>query len=98
MSQKLTPENYQCGFLIDHEWMGGIAPHPDDSTRYISYIVQIESAESLQYNEHLNAQEAIQHLNQVPRDWSFATTKECGDGACNPENCEKGDCQVKISV
>lgn len=88
----LTPENFEKGFLIDHEWMGGVSEDPDTQGRFWAFIVNHQTGEYVTAHAFLNVDEALHALNKVKRDWKYETAKSCGGGKCGSGACGTGGC------
>ncbi len=86
----LTDQNYSKGFLIDSEWIGGVAPDPQSPENFIAYVVEIATAKTLGVHKFDSLEKALVALNKIPRTWSFESTSGCANG-----NCEAGNCATK---
>ena len=89
---KLTPENYQKGFLIDEEWMGGVSTDRETG-RFTAFVVDHQEAETLFSEGFDTLDQALHVVNSVVRPgWKFETSsgcdsKDCGKGGCKGETC-----------
>jgi hypothetical protein len=86
----LTPQNYSKGFLIDSEWMGGVAPDIENPDGFVAYVIDIASAQSLGVHKFATLDQALTAINKIPRQWAYESTTGCGGG-----NCETGNCQAQ---
>ena len=100
--QKLTPENYARGFLVDEDLMAGVTAHPDEKDQFVAFVLRHTTGEYLGYQPYPNLDLALQAINQIPRPWSFEKTSggcgggNCGTGACAINgNCKKSKCCSK---
>jgi len=91
----LTSENYQKGFLIDEEWMGGIAEEARQPGVFAVFILQHTTGEYVDYRVFQGLDLALSSINSVPRPWKFEATSGCGGGECGSEDggCGKGKCK-----
>lgn len=88
--QKLTPDNYSKGFLMDEELMGGISEEKDAPGIFSAFVVRHTTGETLGYQQFTDLFEAIRTLNGVERPWEFTPVSKCGSGNCGNGNCGKG--------
>lgn len=87
----LTAENYAKGFLIDEELMAGVML--DEPTgQFAAFVVRPTSGEYLGYRKFETLPEAIAAINQIPREWKFESTSECGGCGEGEGPCGKGNC------
>ncbi len=84
---KLTSENYQKGFLLDEELMGGVTSQPEQGSEFVAYVLRHTTGEYLGYQPCAQLDEALALINQVKRDWKFESTSQCGSGKCG--GCSK---------
>jgi hypothetical protein len=91
----LTPENYQKGFLLDEEWMGGVAEEAHQPGFFATFILRHSTGEYVAYQVFKGLNLALSSINSVPRPWKFEATSECGGGNCGTGEeggCGKGKC------
>jgi hypothetical protein len=88
--QKLTPENYAKGFLMDEELMGGLSDDKESPGTWTAVVVNHQTGETLAYQKFSNLFEAIRAMNDIPRAWSFEAVSRCGSGNCGTGKCGKG--------
>ena len=102
---KLSSKNYQSGFLVDHECLGGVScleDTPGLQERFVAYVVDLMTGEALGMHRFSSLDAAIRSLESLGRDWSFQPLSPCGvpgeDGASGCGNCSSdGGCQKKCS-
>jgi hypothetical protein len=87
--QKFTTDNYNKGFLMDEELMGGISEDREFPGTYQAFIVRHTTGETLGFRRFENLFEAIRTLNDVERAWEFTPVSKCGSGNCGSGNCGK---------
>lgn len=80
MNLKLTTENYKEGYLIDEEWLGGVAPTP--SNQYEAFIINHVSAEPVARHIFQTLEQALRIFNNIDRNWNFESFSGCGGGKC----------------
>lgn len=93
---KFTAENYNSGFLLDEELMAGITEEKDTPGVFTAYVVRHTTGETLGVQQFTNLFEALRIINDIPRAWTFESTKKCG-GNCAAGGCGKsgGGCGRK---
>lgn len=91
----LTPENYDQGFLIDEELMGGVAQDPSIEGNFVAFVVSSLNGEYLGYQSFPKLAEALNSLNSVQRRWIFERSGGCGGGKCEEGFCNQGQCQIR---
>lgn len=96
---KFTAENYNGGFLLDEELMAGISEETSTPGVFTAYVVRHTTGETLGVQQFTNLFEAIRVINDIPRAWTFESTKKCG-GNCAAGGCGKsgGGCGRKKAV
>ena len=87
---RLTLENYQKGFLMDEELMGGITRNPEKPESYLAFVLKHTTGEYLGYQAFDTLEGALGAINQVQRDWAFENTKNCG-GCGDGQTCTQGE-------
>lgn len=92
--EKLTPGNYQKGFLIDDELMGGVS---GTENGYLAFVLHHTTGEYLGTRECSTLEEALATVNSVQRDWAFESSSQCGGGACNEGTCGTGSCKKVLA-
>ena len=95
---KFTAENYNSGFLLDEELMAGITEEQNAPGVFTAYVVRHTTGETLGVQQFTNLFEALRVINDIPRPWTFESTKKCG-GNCAAGGCGKngGGCGRKKS-
>ncbi len=93
MSQ-LTPENYQKGFLIDEELMGGVST---TGSTHLAFVLRHTTGEYLGTQEYSDLSAALAVINAVQRQWKYESSSQCGGGACNPGTCGTGSCKKVLA-
>lgn len=84
---KLTVENYNKGFLVDDETIGGVTEMAGGV--YASYVSHYLTGETLAYQEFEALEPALIFLDTMPRSWSYEavgcskTTKKGASGGCS---------------
>jgi hypothetical protein len=91
---QLTPENYQKGFLIDEELMGGVSTM---GSTHLAFVLRHTTGEYLGTQEHADLTAALKAINAVQRPWRYESSSECGGGACNEGNCGTGSCKKVLA-
>lgn len=97
-AQPLNTENYQDGYLIDTEWMGGISPSPQNSMglNFEAFILDYQSGQTIASHSFHTLEDAIAALNRIPRPWTFENFSECGNGQCGKsQKCGTECCPKK---
>lgn len=98
---RLTPENYQKGFLIDEELMGGVGTGAGSSseghTGFTAFVLRHTTGEYLGSREFETLEEALLAINSVQRDWAYESASGCGGAACNEGNCGTGSCKKVLA-
>lgn len=89
---KLTPENYSKGFLMDEELMGGLSESKDQPGTFHAFVVRHTTGETLGFQHFENLFEAIRTINDVERNWEFQAVSRCGSGNCGSGKCGSGGC------
>jgi hypothetical protein len=87
---QLTPENYQKGFLIDEELMGGVST---TGSTHLAFVLRHTTVEYLGVQEFQDLSSALRAINAVQRTWRYESSSQCGGGACNEGNCGTGSCK-----
>jgi len=86
MEIKLTPENYEDGYLIDEEWMAGIykktLASPKPHHQYEAFVINHQTGEPLGSKVFSHLNDALMILNHLNREWRFESFSECGNGSC----------------
>ena len=93
----LTLENYNKGFLVDEELMGGITESPEHPGSYAAYVLQHTTGEYLGYQVFPDLQQALDALSRVQRNWKFESVSGCGNGKCAGDRCKVGGCGKKLA-
>ena len=83
---QLTAENYNQGFLVDDEVVGGVAEHPENPGQFVAFILQHETGEYLGYQPFNSLQEALDVINKVERPWVFEKASSCQGGCGEHEH------------
>ena len=101
--KQLTPENYQKGFLIDEELMGGVSStggsQPNGAqTRFTAFVLQHTTGEYLGSQDFGTLDEALGAINSVQRDWAYESASGCGGASCNEGNCGTGSCKKVLAA
>lgn len=76
----LTTENYNTGFLVDDDIVGGVAEHPDKPGQFVAFILQHTTGEYLGYQPFESLEAALATINQVERPWVFEKASSCTGG------------------
>ena len=77
----LSLDTYKSGFLVDEEWIGGVADHPEKPGFYLVFILNHQTGEKVGSTEFATFAAAVSMLNAFPRAWIFEKTKGgCGGG------------------
>jgi hypothetical protein len=86
--EKLTPDNFKTGFLVDADWMAGVAedPSPDAQSRYSAFILRPETGEYLGYWSFETLCPALEAVNRFDRPWRYESVSGC-------VGCDKGQCK-----
>jgi hypothetical protein len=85
---RLTPENYKKGMLVDSELMAGVSSAPADGGEYLAFILQHTTGEYLGAQNFATLEQALEAINRIPRDWVYEATGGCGaNGVCDTGNC-----------
>lgn len=97
---QLTPENYQKGFLIDEQLMGGVSSGMDASgeATFTAFVLQHTTGEYLGSRDFGSLQEALTAINSVKRDWAYESASGCGGASCNEGNCGTGSCKKVLAA
>ncbi len=96
---QLTPENYQKGFLIDEELMGGVSSQPNGAqTTFTAFVLQHTTGEYLGSQDFGTLSEALGAINSVKRDWAYESASGCGGASCNEGNCGTGSCKKILAT
>ena len=90
---ELTAENYNQGFLVDEELLGGITSPPNQPGIFVAYVLKHSTGEYLGYQPYPDLRQALDVLNQVQRDWKFEAISGCGGGQCGPGKCKGTGCR-----
>ena len=88
VQQLLTTENYQKGFLLDEEWMGGVS---QDSDQFAAFVMNHSTGEYVDFQKFSDLNIALRSINAIARSWQFEATSECGN--CEEGGCGKGACK-----
>ncbi|MBU6375311.1 MAG: hypothetical protein KGQ59_04900 [Bdellovibrionales bacterium] len=91
---RLTPETYQKGFLIDEELLGGVSLIEG---AYVAFVLRHTTGEYLGTQTHPTLEEALRTINAVQRKWAYESSSQCGGGACAEGNCGTGSCKKVLS-
>ena len=91
---RLTPENYCRGFLIDDELMGGVSTSNDG---HFAFILRHTTGEYIGAETFSTLEEALQKVNDIPRGWKFELSSQCGGDACQEGNCGTGSCKKVLA-
>ena len=89
----LSKENYQKGFLIDEEWMGGVSLDSQSGVA-TAFVLNHLQAETLFSETYTSLEAALAAINSVNRPtWKFESSngcesKDCGNGNCKGESCK----------
>jgi hypothetical protein len=94
MEMKLSKENYQKGFLIDDEWMGGVSVEAETG-RSTAFVLDHQLAETL-YSETFETLDLALHaLNSLPRtSWKFESSNGCDSDDCQKGGCKGESCKI----
>ena len=90
----LTRENYQRGFLIDEELMGGVST---TGAAHLAFVLRHTTGEYLGTREFDDLDAALATINGVERPWKFESSLECGGGACTEGACGTGSCKKVLA-
>ena len=96
-SKELTSENYHAGFLVDEELMAGVGQEEGSEDSFFAYVLRHSTGEYLGYQTFSSLADALQSINQIPRDWVFEKLGGCGEGKCGEGNCKGGKCAIKAT-
>ncbi len=89
----LTLENFEHGFLVDDEVLGGVTLHPENDSEYVAFVLLQSTGESISYETFSNPQDAIASINALERTWIFEKAHQgCGGGSCGEGECGGGGC------
>ena len=91
---RLTPENYSQGFLIDEELMGGVSTSENG---YLAFVLQHTTGEYIGAETFSALDQALKAVNEVQRDWKYESSSQCGGGACQEGNCGTGSCKKVLA-
>lgn len=94
MSSLLTHENYNSGYLIDEELMGGVAADPEKPGSFFAYVLRHSTGESLGTANFDSLDAALTAINEVKRDWSFEKLGGCGGTRCAEGKCKGTSCKL----
>jgi len=89
---KLSPANFEKGFLIDETWMASVSKS-SDGPGYAAFIIDHTEGETLAFRTFENLDQALAWVNAIPRKWTYETTSGCGDGGCSGEKCGPSKCK-----
>ena len=89
IDQRLTPENFEKGFLIDEELIAGI--HREEA-QFVAYVLRHTTGEYLGIDSYSTIDEAVAAIDRMPRNWTFETLggckgTRCAEGQCKGESC-----------
>jgi hypothetical protein len=91
----LTSDNYQKGFLVDEELIGGITEDPSCPGSFVAYVLNHLTGEYLGYQPHPELETALQAINAVQRAWHYESVSGCGNGNCKvgADQCKGTGCK-----
>lgn len=89
----LSATNYQKGFLIDDQLMGGITEDPSNSSRFVAYVLNHLTGEYLGYQGFSELEPALAAINAVQRPWHYESSSGCGNGNCKAGECKGTGCK-----
>jgi hypothetical protein len=89
----LDSTNYNQGFLVDDDLMGGVTQDPQKPSVYIAFVLQHTTGEYLGYQPFSDLQLALNAINQIQRPWTFERVGGCG-GCGEGGSCSKGGCGI----
>jgi hypothetical protein len=93
-TDQLTPENFQKGFLIDEELMGGVSLTDGN---HLAFVIRHTTGEYLGSQEFQSLEEALDLINSVNRPWKYESASQCGGSSCNEGNCGTGSCKKVLA-
>jgi hypothetical protein len=81
----LNPQNYQKGFLIDDEWIGGVTelvtPTGDGGkVLYHAYAANYLTSATMVSQSFDSLESALGYINTLERNWTYERIG-CGSGA-----------------
>jgi hypothetical protein len=89
----LTAGNYQKGFLVDEELMGGITENPAHEGGFAAYVLNHVTGEYLGYQAFSELEPALAAINSVQRAWHYESVSGCGNGNCKAGECKGTGCK-----
>ena len=89
----MTPQNFEKGMLIDHEWMGGISR---ESEGFSVFVVDHASGSVVAQQTFPMLDAAIDALNRIPRDWKYESTGGCSGDRCAEGKCKGTGCKIFV--
>jgi len=84
----LTSTNYKKGFLIDHQWMGGVTESPEEKDHFVAYVLNQATGHFLGHHLYPTLPMALKAINSIDRSWEFESTSSCGTAGCKKGNCK----------
>ena len=81
--------NYNKGFLIDDEWMGGVSESADAPGKFIAFVIDQMTGEYVSFHIFPAAADAVVALNKINRAWKFESAAgcNCGTSGCAGTKC-----------
>jgi hypothetical protein len=91
ITARLTLQNYKKGMLVDPELMAGVAAAAEDSAekgQFLAFVLNHQTGAYLGAQHFPTIEQALETINQIPRDWKYEATGGCGaNGVCDTGNC-----------